>query len=275
MKLNDRVLEGLAEMVVGDHKLFPYRSSSQITDYFRRCGFSFAHDGTTRRFWAKDRLAELNLGPSHTPDLPSDDLIRIIAELLDPSDFADKELTVEPALEALNTLLRKETAEQAEAVTRRAPICQLMSGVHSIAPCYLGGRRRRQRSSFPGKRPVICRGVFRLICPPINRHRATDSSASAKPRLTHRRWLPAHGQDAYRRLRKRSNCRGVIDGRSSTPGVTKSTIALGRYGDGEHRSVVFRSTFHFDPPRFVQVSAGQIVKYRVGVGQHPRGVEQE
>jgi hypothetical protein len=49
MKLNDRVIEGLAEMVVGDNHLFPYRSSSQITDYFQRCGFPLVHDGTTHR----------------------------------------------------------------------------------------------------------------------------------------------------------------------------------------------------------------------------------
>jgi hypothetical protein len=90
MKLNDRVLQGLAEMVVGDNHLFPYRSSSQITDYLQRCSFPLVHDGTTRRSWAKERLAELNLGPSFAPDLPSDDLLRIIAELFDPTDFEKK-----------------------------------------------------------------------------------------------------------------------------------------------------------------------------------------
>ena len=33
MKLSDRVLKRLAEMVVGDHELFPYRSSYYITRF--------------------------------------------------------------------------------------------------------------------------------------------------------------------------------------------------------------------------------------------------
>jgi hypothetical protein len=108
MKLSDTVLEGLADMVVGDHPLFPYRPSSRITRFFRRCGFSYVHDGSTRKWWAKDRLAELNLGPSHAPDLPSDDLLRIISELFEPEDFEkDNDKEREPALEALNKLLKR------------------------------------------------------------------------------------------------------------------------------------------------------------------------
>jgi hypothetical protein len=107
MKLSETVLEGLANMVVGDHPLFPYRSSSRITRFFQRCGFSYVHDGTTRSRWAKDRLAELNLGPSYAADLPSDDLSRIISELFDPDDFEKDQKQLEPALEALNKLLKR------------------------------------------------------------------------------------------------------------------------------------------------------------------------
>lgn len=87
MKLPERVLEGLAKMVVGDAKNFPYRSSSRITKFFRRCGFPFVHDGTTRPTWAYQRLAELNSGPAQSADLPSDDLCRVIVEMFDPDDF--------------------------------------------------------------------------------------------------------------------------------------------------------------------------------------------
>ncbi len=106
MKLNDTVLEGLAEMVVGDHSAFPYRSSSRITRFFQRAGFEYVHDGSTRKWWAKERLHELNLGSSHAPDLPSDDLLRIISELFVPDDFERENKSTEPALEALNKLLR-------------------------------------------------------------------------------------------------------------------------------------------------------------------------
>jgi hypothetical protein len=67
MKLSERVLEELAKMVVGDAKHFPYRSSSYITRFFRRCDLPFVHDGSTRPRWAQERLAELNLGLHSLP----------------------------------------------------------------------------------------------------------------------------------------------------------------------------------------------------------------
>jgi hypothetical protein len=54
MKLSERVLEELGKMVVGDAKHFPYRSSSYITRFFRRCDLSFVHDGSTRARWHKN-----------------------------------------------------------------------------------------------------------------------------------------------------------------------------------------------------------------------------
>src|ERR1035441_7589100 len=87
MKLSDRVLEELGKMVVGDAKHFPYRSSYYITRFFARCGLPFVHDGTTRPIWARERLAELNLGAAQSADLPSDDLCRVISELFDLDDF--------------------------------------------------------------------------------------------------------------------------------------------------------------------------------------------
>jgi hypothetical protein len=72
LKLRDYVLEQLAEMVVGDNPAFPYKSSYFITQFFNRSGFPYKHDGSTRKYWALERLKELNLGPSHSPNLPSD-----------------------------------------------------------------------------------------------------------------------------------------------------------------------------------------------------------
>jgi hypothetical protein len=107
MKLNDRVIEGLAEMVVGDNNLFPYRSSSRISRFFGRCGFPFVHDGSTRKWWAKERLTELNMGVCHTQDLPSDDLLRVISELFDTEDFDAADKKVEPALAGFNKLFAR------------------------------------------------------------------------------------------------------------------------------------------------------------------------
>lgn len=131
MKLSDRVLERLAEMVVGDHELFPYRSSYYITRFFKRCGFSCVHDGTTRKTWAYDRLVELNAGPSQAHDLPSKDLLRVIAELLDPDDFEDEPLPIEPALEALNQLLKRHGLAAYHDVTGSCHLRHTGTGVNS------------------------------------------------------------------------------------------------------------------------------------------------
>jgi hypothetical protein len=88
MKLSDYVLEELGSMVVGDEHHFPYRSSYRITQFFESIGLPFKHDGSTRRIWAKERLAELNSGVSRSPDLPSNDLCKVISRLFDPDDFA-------------------------------------------------------------------------------------------------------------------------------------------------------------------------------------------
>jgi hypothetical protein len=121
MKLSDRVLEELARMVVGDAKHFPYRSSHFITRFFARCGLPFVHDGSTRPIWARERLAELNLGAAQSADLPSDDLCRVISEVFDPDDFErhndkhnkagetnpDNLANVQLALESFNKLVQR------------------------------------------------------------------------------------------------------------------------------------------------------------------------
>lgn len=109
-------------MVVGDARHFPYRSSSRITRFFKRCGLPFVHDGSTRAWWAQERLAELNLGSSQSADLPSDDLCRVITELFDPDDFEthnermkradgtlepDSFVCVEDALNDLNKMIKR------------------------------------------------------------------------------------------------------------------------------------------------------------------------
>jgi hypothetical protein len=122
MKLSDRVLEGLARMVCGDARRFPYRKGWELTKFFKRCGFPFEHSGATRATWTCERLTELNLGSAQFADLPSDDLCRVIAEMFDPEDFdacnesnassdgtVSMEAFVDPqeALKELNWLLKR------------------------------------------------------------------------------------------------------------------------------------------------------------------------
>ncbi len=108
MRLRDYTLEVLAEMVIGDHPAFPYRSSLIITRFFTRCELPYVHDGSPRKWWAKGVLDELNLGPSHSADLPADALLRVISELFDPDDFDRKQLSRDNALIELNKLLDRE-----------------------------------------------------------------------------------------------------------------------------------------------------------------------
>lgn len=86
-----------------------------ITRFFERCGLSYVHDGSTRKWWVQERLAELNLGPCQQHDLPSDDLLRIISELFEPDDFdmqnkrGTKQVTIEGALAELNRTLKRQS----------------------------------------------------------------------------------------------------------------------------------------------------------------------
>ena len=109
-------------MVTGDAQYFPYRTGGEITKFFKRCGLSFVHDGSTRATWTAERLTELNLGSAQSADLPSDDLCRVITELFDPDDYEDHNddraddkglvsmeefAAIEESLPALNRLLAR------------------------------------------------------------------------------------------------------------------------------------------------------------------------
>ena len=51
----------LAEMICGDNTSFPYRSSYFMTKFFQDIGLDYTHDGSTRRFWMKEVLDELDI----------------------------------------------------------------------------------------------------------------------------------------------------------------------------------------------------------------------
>ncbi len=73
----------LAKFICGDIQgvkeasPFPYRSSSQITEFFQRIYLPFQHNGETRRFWIEEILKRLN----------SADLLRVIKNLFRLEDF--------------------------------------------------------------------------------------------------------------------------------------------------------------------------------------------
>jgi hypothetical protein len=111
VELSERVLEPLAQMVIGDNPLFPYRSSYFITRFFSRCGLGYVHDGTTRCVWTRNVLSDLNLATCSAPDLPSDAILRIIDEIFDSYEFGKHGKSMKEALEDLNKLFSREGLE--------------------------------------------------------------------------------------------------------------------------------------------------------------------
>jgi hypothetical protein len=133
VKLHDRVLEGLAAMVVGDDGRFPYRSSSRITRFFQNAGFAFAHHGETRKWWTKDRLAELNTGPAQTPDLPSRDIVRVLRALFEVEEFDAEGKSIDSALDGVNELLKRTGAVVYLNAAGRAQVRSTGTGVSSAS----------------------------------------------------------------------------------------------------------------------------------------------
>lgn len=109
MKLSNDALTHLAKMVCGDAPHFIYRSSSKLTEFFKNLGHDFAHDGTTRRYWVRDRLEDLNNRPEKATHLPSQEIVDVINILADPRQYLfSTELGQETAIRDLNSLLALE-----------------------------------------------------------------------------------------------------------------------------------------------------------------------
>jgi len=51
----------LAERICGDNPNYPYRSSYYITQFFENLGLNYQHDGSTRRFWIRNVLLEIDV----------------------------------------------------------------------------------------------------------------------------------------------------------------------------------------------------------------------
>lgn len=92
------------------------------------------HDGSTRRIWAADRLKELNLGPSQSPDLPSDSISRVIAELFEPDDFDRDGKEISPALVELNKVIGKQSLEAYLDASGRCYLRNTGTGLSSATP---------------------------------------------------------------------------------------------------------------------------------------------
>lgn len=111
LKFKSRNLREIAEMVIGDAKHFPYRSSRYITQFFEECDLDFIHDGSTRATWTADRLAQLL--EEHQPNahaLP-DQFVNVLRVLMQKSDAYEDDSNRTLALGALNQPLEREGFE--------------------------------------------------------------------------------------------------------------------------------------------------------------------
>ena len=108
MRFKKRNLRAIAEMVIGDVKHFPYRSSSYITQFFEECDLSFVHDGSTRWAWTADRLEELLQEPHPTPHAIPERFVHVLRVLMHKSDSVDDDPERKLALETLNKPLSRE-----------------------------------------------------------------------------------------------------------------------------------------------------------------------
>jgi hypothetical protein len=111
VKFKTRNLRAIAEMVIGDAKYFPYRSSSYITQFFEECDLDFAHDGSTRWAWTSDRLAALLEEPQPKPQALPERFATVLRVLMQKSDAQDDDPGRALALEALNKPLEREGFE--------------------------------------------------------------------------------------------------------------------------------------------------------------------
>lgn len=111
MKFKKRNLRAIAEMVIGDADYFPYRSSSYITEFFEECDLDFKHDGSTRWWWASERLSELLGEPQPGPNLLPERFVHVLRVLMHKSDADENDPSRNLALEALNKPLSREGYE--------------------------------------------------------------------------------------------------------------------------------------------------------------------
>src|SRR5687767_14206630 len=111
--LRPTILDHLAEMICGNDgdkfsKGFPYRSSSELTRFFRNCDLDYKHDGSTRNRWVADVLQEISVGPASSPDLPSDAMATVLLQLLNIDYFDRPNCDRQLAHQDLNTLLERQ-----------------------------------------------------------------------------------------------------------------------------------------------------------------------
>lgn len=98
--MDEQTLDGIADLICGDLDECPvYRSSSYLTRFFQRVGFSdVVHDGSTRKWWVLGVLRELS----------ENNLKAVILRLANPKEYKGNKQDIHKALKFLNNILAME-----------------------------------------------------------------------------------------------------------------------------------------------------------------------
>ncbi|MDQ0008440.1 hypothetical protein J2T07_000599 [Luteibacter jiangsuensis] len=132
MDFKRRTISELARMICGDFsdepKLFRYRSSHYLTEFFQDCDTDYAHDGSTRAHWVAGVLTEILSGPQPSPQTPPQVFSRVIRTLMDPGDAMDGDPGRTGALTHLNQSLSREGFEAFYAEDQQCYLRHIASG---------------------------------------------------------------------------------------------------------------------------------------------------
>src|SRR5207248_824660 len=95
--LDPVTLRGLADLICGDSGPV-YRSGVALTQFFKAAGIEGpGHDGSSRNWWTKQRLEQLNATPA--------EIENVILRLPDPREYAGDHGNLRTAIGQLNRIL--------------------------------------------------------------------------------------------------------------------------------------------------------------------------
>jgi hypothetical protein len=110
MQLRQSTISNIAKMVCGDppyNEIFPYRSSSYLTRFFEELDLPYVHDGSTRFWWVRSVLYELNAKTPQPEGLPSRELTKVIEYIVHPDHFVvSAGSNQQKAIDSMNEVLR-------------------------------------------------------------------------------------------------------------------------------------------------------------------------
>lgn len=99
MKLSDKSIEALEELIDGDGDLTPYKSGPELVDFFEDYGFEdeYGQGFPSRWYYTQENLIKLN---------GSDALKELIENFCHPINFLDTDFDIGEAVDRLNSYLK-------------------------------------------------------------------------------------------------------------------------------------------------------------------------